>query len=188
MLRHTSQDRHRMHRAVEPLTAALGWVNYSGFFWRFLTTIHPKRNTHKKLPIGTNKEIKEAQRIGSPRTWRTRSASGSIGRTIKYPKIWPGPAVFIEKYPIHRQAIRNSDKVPVTHQTDFQKPSMAEIHLMEISATAEIKIKLPRKIIIHQREQDQPRGLEQFQAGNPISFIGLDGISDVTLIIKDGHF
>jgi hypothetical protein len=26
---------------------------------------------------------------------------------------------------------------------------MAEIHLMEISATAEIKIKLPRKIIIH---------------------------------------
>jgi hypothetical protein len=37
----------------------------------------------------------------------------------------------------------------VTHQTDFQKPSMAEIHLMEISATAEIKIKLPRKIIIH---------------------------------------
>jgi hypothetical protein len=37
----------------------------------------------------------------------------------------------------------------VTHQTDFQKPSMAEIHLMQISATAEIKIKLPRKIIIH---------------------------------------
>src|SRR5438132_3689605 len=166
-------------------TGGPDWATYKGFCGHFLATIHPKKNTHRKLPIGTNKEIIEAQRIGCSRIWRTRSASGSVHRTIKYPKTWPRPAVFIEKYPIHRQAIRNRDKVPVTHQTDFQKPSMAEIHLMEITATAEIKIKLPRKIIIHQREQDQPRGLEQFQAGNPISFIGLDGVSDVTLIIKD---
>jgi hypothetical protein len=111
--------------------------------------MHPKKNTHKKLPIGTNKDIIEAQRTGRSRIWRTRSASGSVHRSIRYPKTWPRPAVFIEKYPIHRQAIRNRDKTPVTHQTDFQKPSMTEIHLMEITATAEIKIKIPRRIIIH---------------------------------------
>jgi hypothetical protein len=143
------EDRHARNNAGEPLAAAIGWVNYNGFFWHFLATMHPKKNTHKKLPIGTNKEITEAQRIGCSRIWGTRSASGSVHRTIKYPKTWPRPSVFIEKYPIHRQAIRNRDKAPVTHQTDFQKPLMTEIHLMESTAATEIKIKMPRRIIIH---------------------------------------
>jgi hypothetical protein len=81
--------------------------------------------------------------------WRARSASGTVTGTIKYPTTWPTSDVLIKKYPIHRQAIRNRDKAPVTHQTDFQKPSMTEIHLMAIAATTDIKIKIPRKSIIH---------------------------------------
>jgi hypothetical protein len=69
--------------------------------------------------------------------------------SIKDPKTWPKPAVFIARYPIHKQAMRNRDKALDTHQTDFQKPSMTEIHLTVISASTEIRMKTPIRTIFH---------------------------------------
>ena len=128
---------------------AVGWVNYRDFFCDFLETIHAKKNTHKKLPMGTNRDIREIQRIGCCRIWRARSASGSVHMSIKDPKTWPKPSVFIARYPIHKQAMRNRDKALDTHQTDFQKPSMTEIHLTVISASTEIRMKTPIRTIFH---------------------------------------
>jgi hypothetical protein len=45
--------------------------------------------------------------------------------------------------------MRNRDKALDTHQTDFQKPSMTEIHLTVISASTEIKMKTPIRTIFH---------------------------------------
>jgi hypothetical protein len=123
------------------------------FYCDFLAAMQPRKNTHKKLPTGIKKESTEAQRVGCSRIWRTRSASGTVQRTIKYPKTWPVPSVLIKKYPAHRQAIRNSDKVPDTHQTDFQKSPLAEIRLTEISVITEIKMKTTMRLIIHLTRQ-----------------------------------
>jgi hypothetical protein len=113
--------------------------------------MQPRKNTHKKLPTGIKKAIIEAQRVGCSRIWRT--ASGTVHRTIKYPKTWPVPSVLIKKYPVQRQAIRNSDKAPDTHQIDFQKPLPAEIRLTEISVITEIKMKTTIRIIIYLTRQ-----------------------------------
>jgi hypothetical protein len=120
--------------------------------------MQPKKNTHKKLPIGTNKEITEAQRIGRSRIWPARSPSGSVHRTIKYPKTCPKPWVFIEKYPTHKQAIRNRDKTMVTHQTEYQNPTAAEIRLTEISTTHRNKNKESKKNHFSPNEREISHG------------------------------
>jgi hypothetical protein len=126
---------------------------FGDFYCDFLAAMQPRKNTHKKLPTGIKKAIIEAQRVGCSRIWRTRNASGTVHRTIKYPKTWPVPSVLIKKYPVQGQAIRNSDKAPDTHQTDFQKPLPAEIRLTEISVITEIKMKTTIRIIIYLTRQ-----------------------------------
>jgi hypothetical protein len=126
------------------------WLgDYRDSFCGFPGAIHAKKNTHKKLPMGTNRDIRETQRIGCCRIWLARSASESVHMSIKYPKTWPKPSVFIVRYPIRKQAIRNRDKALDTHQTDFQKPLMTEIHLTVISLSTEMKMKTPIRTIFH---------------------------------------